>query len=240
MTRADDSGGQHLREGSYGLYPTTAGGDHHPGRLIFLNGGSSAGKTTLGRALQSTLADPWLLVGIDLLIWTLPPEIINDPDGLSVREGVISRGELFVPLYLGFQAAVAALARSGVNVLVDDITVDGLTDQERWNQVLQDLEVCWIGVHCAPEVAAAREAGRGGRLPGIARHQAQSVHEGVRYDVEVDTGALDLQEEIAVIAEWLGRMWFIAASPRPTNDPTVPLLSAWTPEDSVHLAPWEH
>ena len=117
-----------------------------------------------------------------------------------------------MPLYLGFQAAVAALARSGVNVLVDDITVDGFTDQERWNQVLQDLEVCWIGVHCAPEVAAAREAGRGGGLSGIAHHQAQSVHEGVRYDVEVDTGALDLQEEIAVIAEWLGRMWFIHIS----------------------------
>jgi len=216
-----------------------AGGDNHPGRLIFLNGGSNAGKTTLGHTLQSELADPWLLIGIDLLIWTLPPEMINDPDGLSVREGVISRGELFVPLYLGFQTAVAALARSGVNVLVDDITVDGLADQERWNQVLQDLKVCWIGVHCAPEVAAAREAGRGGRLPGIARHQAQSVHKGVHYDVEVDTGALDLQEEIGVIAEWLVRMWSITVSPRPTDDPTVPSLSAWTPGESVHPAPWE-
>ena len=103
-----------------------------PGRLIVLNGGSSAGKTTLGRALQSQLADPWLLVGIDLLIWTLPPELINDPDGLSVGDGAISRGERFVPLYLVFQAAVATLALTGVNVLIDDITLDGSADQERW------------------------------------------------------------------------------------------------------------
>jgi chloramphenicol 3-O phosphotransferase len=207
--------------------------------LIILNGGSSAGKTTLGRALQSELADSWLLVGIDLLIWTLPPEMINDPEGLSVREGVISRGALFVPLYFGFQTAVAALARSGVNVLVDDVTIDGSTDQERWNQVLRGLQLCWIGVHCAPDIAAAREAGRGGRLPATARHQALSVHEGVRYDVEVDTGALDLHEEVGVIAEWLGRMWNITVSPRPANKPKVRPLSAWTPGEPVHPAPWE-
>jgi chloramphenicol 3-O-phosphotransferase len=47
---------------------TMTGGDNQPGRLIILNGGSSAGRTTLGRTLQSELADPWLLVGIDLLI----------------------------------------------------------------------------------------------------------------------------------------------------------------------------
>jgi chloramphenicol 3-O phosphotransferase len=216
------------------------GGENHSGRLIFLNGGSSAGKTSLGRTLQAELADPWLLVGIDLLIWTLPPEMINDPDGLSVHEGVISRGDLFVPLYLGFQTAVAALARSGVNVLVDDITLDGLADQERWDQVLHGLEVCWIGVQCAPEVAAAREAERGSRLPGIARQQARSVHEGVHYDVEVDTGFLDLQEEVGVIAEWLKRMWSVTVSPRPTDDPTLSSLSAWTPGASIRPAPWEH
>jgi len=239
VTRDGDSGHQYRRTGSYVVDSTTAGGDSHPGRLIMLNGGSSAGKSTLGRALQAELADPWLLVGIDLLIWTLPPEMINDQDGLSVREGVISRGERFMPLYLGFQTAVAALARSGVNVLVDDITIDGLADQDRWNHALRDLEVCWIGVNCAPEVAAAREAGRGGRLPAIARHQAWSVHRGVRYDVEVDTGALDLQGEIGVISEWLGRTWSITVSPRPTDHPTVPPSSGRTPGASTHPAPWE-
>ena len=43
-------------------------GVEQPGRVIILNGGSSAGKTTLGRALQSAIPGPWLLLGIDLLI----------------------------------------------------------------------------------------------------------------------------------------------------------------------------
>jgi len=211
-----------------------------PGRAIILNGGSSAGKTTLGRLLQSALPDPWLLLGIDLLIWTLPPEMINDPEGLSVREGVIVRGTSFLPLYAGFQTAVAALARSGVNVLLDDLTLEGATDQQRWNNVLKGMEVCWIGVHCAPEVAARREAERASRLPGIARHQALTVHQGVRYDLEVDTAMLDLDEELSVIEEWLKRAWSIQFSLRSNQQSPHPPLSAWTSDDVASPPPWEH
>jgi hypothetical protein len=32
--------------------------------------------------LQSGWHDPWLPLGIDLLIWSLAPEMVNDPDGL--------------------------------------------------------------------------------------------------------------------------------------------------------------
>ena len=195
-----------------------APGAERPGRVTILNGGSSAGKTTLGRALQSAMPWPWLLLGIDLLIWTLPPEMINDPDGLSVHEGVITRGRLFTPLYEGFQHAVAALARSGVDVLIDDLTLDGLVDQQRWNNALQGLDVCWVGVRCAPEIAAERESRRGTRLPGIARHQAESVHVGVHYDIEVDTGVLHLLEEVRVIADALWQRWSLSIRPNPARN----------------------
>jgi chloramphenicol 3-O-phosphotransferase len=87
--------------------------------------------------------------------------MINDPEGLSVHEGVITRGRLFTPLYEGFLHAVAALARSGVDVLIDDLTLDGLVDQQRWNNALQGLDVCWVGVRCAPQIPAEREPRRG-------------------------------------------------------------------------------
>jgi chloramphenicol 3-O phosphotransferase len=214
-------------------------GENQPGRVLFLNGGSSAGKTTLGRSLQSALRDPWLLLGIDLLIWTLPPEMINSPEGLSVRDGVITRGRLFMSLYAGYQMAVAALARSGVNVLLDDLTLDGVDDQHRWNDVLHGLDVIWVGVRCAPEIAAEREAERGSRLPGTARHQAESVHKGVRYDLEVDSGVLDPGEESRVIAEWLERRRSIPISPHSHRQSTLPPISAWTPEGADRPPPWE-
>ena len=214
-------------------------GDNQTGRVLFLNGGSSAGKTTLGRGLQSVLSDPWLLLGIDLFIWTLPPEMINDPEGLSVREGVITRGGLFLSLYAGYQMAVAALALSGVNVLLDDLTLDGGNDQHRWNDALHGLDVIWVGVRCAPDIAAEREAGRGSRLPGTARHQAESVHEGVGYDFEVDSGVLDPVEETRLIAEWLERRWSIPISLQSNEQSTLPPVSAWTPEGASRPPPWE-
>jgi chloramphenicol 3-O phosphotransferase len=216
------------------------GGDIQPGRVVILNGGSSAGKTTLGRSLQSALPDPWLLLGIDLFIWALPPEMVNDSDGLAVRDGVITRGERFMSLYAGYRIAVAAIARSGINVLLDDLTLDGVVDQQRWNEVLQGLDICWIGVRCAPEIAAEREARRGSRLPGIARRQAESVHEGVHYDVEVDTGVLQPREAMTAIAEQLGRRWSIAGLALTDRQSTFPPTSAWTSERSIRPPPWEH
>lgn len=213
--------------------------DKQPGRVLILNGGSSAGKTTLGRGLQSAMADAWLLLGIDLLIWMLPPRMINDPKGLTVHEGVIVRGDLFMSLYAGFQSAVATLAHSGVNVLLDDLTLDGVADQQRWSDALLGLDVLWVGVRCDPVIAAERESKRQSRLPGIARHQAKSVHVGVRYDVEVDTGVLDLRESMSLIAESMGRRWSIPVPVLSNHPSTLPPTSAWSPGEPVSPAPWE-
>jgi chloramphenicol 3-O phosphotransferase len=214
-------------------------GEIHPGRIIVLNGGSSAGKTSLGRTLQRVLPDPWLLVGIDLFIWTLPPEMVNSPEGLAIHDGVITRGEPFMSLYSGYRHAVATLARMGVNVLLDDLTLDGAADQQRWNEALDGLDVCWIGVRCDPDIAAEREAARRSRPSGIARHQAESVHEGVRYDIEVDTGVLNVREELSVIAEWLERRWSLSSSVV-DQESTFPARSVWAPDGAVGPPPWEH
>jgi chloramphenicol 3-O phosphotransferase len=215
------------------------GGNDPPGRVVILNGGSSAGKTTLGRSLQAALSDTWVLLGIDLLIWMMPPRMINDADGLSVHEGVIVRGDLFMSLYAGFRSAVATLAHSGVNVLLDDLTLDGADDQHKWSDALQGLEVLWVGVRCDPAIAAEREARRQSRLPGIACHQAESVHVSVHYDVEVDTGVLGLPESMSRIAESMGRRWSIPVPVLSNRPSMLPLTSPWSPGESVSSAPWE-
>jgi chloramphenicol 3-O phosphotransferase len=57
------------------------------GTLIILNGGSSAGKTTLGKALQDTMGECYLLLGIDAFWFTLPPRQLDldraEPDYYS-------------------------------------------------------------------------------------------------------------------------------------------------------------
>ena len=141
-----------------------------PGRVVIINGGSSSGKTTLARRLQSSLATPWLLLGIDVFIWMLPSEMTARPEGITVHDGVITRGVAFLRLYDGFREAVAALARAGVDVLIDEVLLDPIADRQQWSDALRDLDVCWVGVRCAPEIAA----GAGSSSAGIDR---RAVHD---------------------------------------------------------------
>jgi len=46
-----------------------------PADVIVLNGGSSSGKSTIARRLQSVLPQPWLMFGVDSLIEAMPPSL---------------------------------------------------------------------------------------------------------------------------------------------------------------------
>ncbi len=65
---------------------------------------------------------------------------------------------------------------------------------------LRGLRVLWVGVHCDPAVAAAREAQRPDRIPGMARTQAQRVHTDMSYDIEVDTTDMSPEACARVVA----------------------------------------
>jgi chloramphenicol 3-O phosphotransferase len=59
--------------------------------------------------------------------------------------------------------------------------------QQRWKNALGTLQVLWVGVHCDAAIAAGRELARGDRIAGMAASQAELVHRGVVYDLQVDT-----------------------------------------------------
>ena len=65
---------------------------------------------------------------------------------------------------------------------------------------LAGLRVLWVGVKCESAVAAGRELARADRVPGMARAQAAIVHEGARYDLEVDTSHAQAIECARIIA----------------------------------------
>jgi chloramphenicol 3-O phosphotransferase len=215
------------------------GGDMSTGHILGLNGGSSAGKTTLARKLQSSLDGPWLLFGIDLFFWALPAEMIGEPGGIEIVDGEIQRGPDFTRLYGAFQRAVASVVSSGIDVILDEVLLDGIEDQHRWEEALCDLPVCWVAVHCDPDTAAMREHERGDRPPGVARKQAASVHHGVRYDIELDTSVMSVVDSVTLLADNVRQRWSISST-RPTDTPPgLPPISAWSPDSTRRLPPWE-
>lgn len=156
-------------------------------QVIVLNGGSSSGKSSIARQLQEVLPRPWLTIGTDDFVDALPPSM-HSGDGIEIADdGSVRVGPEFRQLELAWTAGVVAMVNAGARVIVDEVFLGGAASQGRWRDALGDVGTLWVGVRCAPEVAAERETARGDRVAGMAAAQAVLVHEGVTYDLEVDT-----------------------------------------------------
>lgn len=157
-------------------------------QVIILNGGSSSGKSGIARCLQSVLPQPWLSFGVDTLVDAMPASLRDSDEGIGFgTDGSVTTGDEFRLLDIAWAQGLAAMVRAGARIVVDEVFLCGPDSQQRWRTALTGIDVLWVGVRCDPDVAAGRETARGDRAVGMARSQADLVHRGVVYDLEVDT-----------------------------------------------------
>ncbi|MEU3839283.1 chloramphenicol phosphotransferase CPT [Streptomyces sp. NPDC028635] len=169
--------------------------------VIVLNGGSSSGKSGIARCLQALLPDPWLALGTDTLVDAMPASMRASDAGIEfAADGEVIVGPEFRTLEAAWIEGITAMARAGARVIVDEVFLGGADSQRRWQQTLGDLRVLWVGVRCDSAVAAGREVARGDRVIGMAASQADLVHRGVVYDLEVDTTHTESMECARAIA----------------------------------------
>jgi len=170
-------------------------------QVIVLNGTSSSGKSGIARCLQSVLPEPWLSFGVDAFIQTMPFSLQTSAAGIEiVSGGRVVVGPQFRSLEAAWLAGIAAMARAGARIILDDVFLGGAASQQRLKHAFGTLEVLWVGVHCDLAVAEGREIARGDRVPGMAASQAGAVHSGVAYDIEVDTTRTEALECARAIA----------------------------------------
>jgi chloramphenicol 3-O phosphotransferase len=163
--------------------------------VIVLNGGSSSGKTGIARCLQAVLPDPWLTFGTDTLVEAMPASMRASEAGIEfAADGEVVVGPEFRTLEAAWIDGIAAMARSGARIIVDEIFLGGAESQRRWRKALTGLDVLWVGVRCESAVATGREVARGDRVTGMAALQADLVHRDVVYDLEVDTTCAEPME----------------------------------------------
>jgi chloramphenicol 3-O phosphotransferase len=84
------------------------------GNIIFLNGTSSSGKTTLARELQNRLSEPYLHFSIDSFLAMLPEKYFSGAEEMALPN-VIS------PIVSGMHRSIAAFADAGNNIIVDHV-----------------------------------------------------------------------------------------------------------------------
>jgi len=163
--------------------------------IIFLNGASSSGKTTLGRTLQQCLGTPYFYISSDQLVAAniLPWVDRNAPDG--ERSWRVIRPRFFD----GFHRCIAGLAGAG-NFLIVEHVLEVQSWLDDCVRLLAPFDVFFVGVHCPIEELERRERERGDREIGEGRsHLFDGVHTWGEYDFEVDTFARSAIENAALI-----------------------------------------
>jgi chloramphenicol 3-O phosphotransferase len=165
-------------------------------KIVLLNGVGSAGKSSIAKALQEMTTEPYLHVQMDAFLEMLPETLQENLPGFAYRttweDGkpsvAIEAGPVGRRAMQGMRHAIAAMARQGNNLIVDDVMLDG--EMAHYQALLSGFELFRVGVFAPLDVLEARESAREDRLPGLARWQFERVHEGVAYDIEVDTSRL--------------------------------------------------
>jgi chloramphenicol 3-O phosphotransferase len=119
----------------------------------------------------------------------------HDLDAAGLRE-VLRRTRA------GFHRAVAGMALAGNDIVMDHVL------SEPWRledlvAVMADVDVVFVGVHCADADLKRREAARGDRVAGTAVAQVERTHMHGLYDVEVDTSAKTVESCSARIREYV-------------------------------------
>lgn len=171
------------------------------GKVLFLQGASSAGKSTLATALQRGLDEYW---------WALEADDITRMQPTSDRTGWWEptpekrphpswNPELRLSRWLsGYFGCLAAVARTGSNV----IAVGGWL-QTSWllelAATLDGIDALCVGVYCPLDEMERRELARGDRRLGYARSQYDLVHTHAPYDVHVDTDLQTTDEAVTLV-----------------------------------------
>ena len=159
--------------------------------VIFLHGASSAGKSTLARAIQAAAPRPFWHLGLDHLRdgGTLPMARYRAGD----FDWATDRARIFA----GLHAMLGAVAQTGNPLIVEHI-LDLPGWIEAMRAALAGCDVLFVRVDCTPAALAAREAARGDRAAGSALRDQAGVHEGLVYDL-VLSGADDPAENARTV-----------------------------------------
>lgn len=183
-------------------------------QIIYINGPSSSGKTTLSKALQHALEYPFLHVSLDRVIGMMPERINNweggeAPLGFSWKQSVDAMGHPIHEIQTGpfarkmahtFIEIVLTLAKMGHYIIIDDVSL-GKEQVDLWKEALINYEVLWIGINAPLNILENREKERNNRILGSARGQYFQVHQNVVYDLEFDTSKEPIDTIVDVISK---------------------------------------
>ena len=156
------------------------------GRILYLNGVTSSGKTSIVEALQARRDVFFYVVANDLFQEMIGEEYLKEDYWKYL-------GEVIIMMY----HTAKLFSDMGKNVIIDSILVEreGVApNYERMREILGDNPLDIVEVYCPLDICRQRNIDRGDRYESQSDEQAELMAKDIRYSMRVDTSLLSPEE----------------------------------------------
>ncbi|MBR3333306.1 MAG: AAA family ATPase [Clostridia bacterium] len=152
------------------------------GRIIYLNGVTSSGKTSIVEALQSQKEVFFYVVANDLFQEMIGEDYLKEDYWKYL-------GDVIIMMY----HTAKLFSDMGKNVIIDGILVerDGVAPHyDRLKDILRDNPLDIVEVFCPLDICRQRNIDRGNRYETQSDEQAELMAKDIGYSLRVDTARL--------------------------------------------------
>ena len=168
-------------------------------QVIFLNGISSSGKTSIAKAIQHISQTPFLHFGVDNIIDLMPSKWLSfnqyGRDGCYFEKYENEYGKAVSCNSGPYGKSVFAMGIKLVQTILDcnlDTVIDEViwdqNQMEKYNEIFSRHKTTFVRIKCKRESATEREILRGDREIGLANDQFDKVESLMwNYDLTIDT-----------------------------------------------------
>ena len=149
------------------------------GKIIFLNGVTSSGKTSIVEALQERRDQFFYVVANDLFQEMVGEQYLEEDYWKYLSEVIIMMYHT-AKLYSDL----------GKNVLIDGILVDRdeiKPHYEKLMEIMKDSPLSIVEVYCPLDICRQRNIERGDRYESQSDEQAELMSKDIKYTMRVDT-----------------------------------------------------
>ena len=156
------------------------------GKIIFLNGVTSSGKTTIVEALQARRDVFFYVVANDLFQEMVGEQYLEEDYWKYLSEVIIMMYHT-AKLY----------SDMGKNVLIDGILVEREEIRPHYQQlmeIMKDSPLDIVEVYCPLEICKQRNVERGDRYESQSEEQAELMSRDIKYSMRVDTSVNSAEE----------------------------------------------
>ncbi len=156
------------------------------GKIIFLNGVTSSGKTSIVDALQSRRDVFFYVVANDLFQEMVGEQYLQEDYWKYLSEVIIMMYHT-AKLY----------SDMGKNVLIDGILVERdeiKPHYQKLKEIMKDSPLSIVEVYCPLDICKQRNIERGDRYESQSEEQAHLMSQDIQYSLTVDTSVLSPEE----------------------------------------------